>query len=103
MYNSTRSSTIGLDKILLTDHIVTAIRTYGGKLDNTSKKGIRIDAFPLNRMGRMHDAFQKNVRLEPIVIQKHPVHTDYYHVIQGRHRFAMSVVAGYTHISVSYY
>ena len=89
---------IEINKILMTKPINEAVKFYGGSIKGFGFKGAPgHGGFALSRMNRMIDAFNNQIELSPVIIREHKS-TGYYIIVDGRHRFASSILSGYTHI-----
>jgi hypothetical protein len=99
---------IPLGQVLMTKPISTAVKASGGSI---SGMGFKTDPnaapAPLNRMVNdfhqtpsMIASMQSGTKLPPmeVTLANTVGGTPYYSVDQGRHRFASSIVAGYTHV-----
>ena len=93
---------VPIDKILMTRHVATAVKDMGGSVSGKSFKGDPANhGFPLARMYNMCDTFNTCVRVPPVTVT--PITSKgetYYRIIDGRHRFACSIVNDYTHIPI---
>jgi hypothetical protein len=104
-YKSKDNATIiKTNQILIRDAIVTAVKNRHGK---DKLKGFKCDPdrkfeTPLNRLDRVAQGMDEQVELPPVKVKLFREIRDvkYYRVIDGRHRFAMSIVNGYDELPV---
>ena len=57
--------------------------------------------FPLSKLDNMRKMFEEGATLPPITVSRYKT-TDYFSLIDGRHRFVMSIITGYSHVPVVY-
>ena len=90
---------IPLNKIILDDSIVYAVKNYGGIVE----KGTYVNenyTTPLNRMESSeyiqspYEAMVKGIPLPPVILKSYKK-TGYYEIIEGRHRIASSIILNY--------
>lgn len=97
---------VPLRSILITEPIREAVVKFcpENKDSNSLLAGFQQDSgaqgLPLAKMSGMLDAFEQGVSLEPIEVRIREGFL--YSIVQGRHRVAASIIAGYTHIAVVY-
>ena len=73
------------------------IRSFCSKV----KKGKSNFTSPLNRFQEMHDLMTSGIALPPINVAVHGFgDEEYYEIIDGRHRFAVSVVLNFKEIPI---
>ena len=96
---------IDIRQILLTPEVIEAVKQYGVNLKG---KGFKMDkpsrgfVAPLNRLLEMEDAFDSDIDLPPMEVRFSIVFNNvkYYSVLDGRHRFAMSIIKGLATVPV---
>lgn len=88
---------IPVDHIIFTKALIEAIKSRGGKIPKVlvSKEYTT----PLNRMDAMINLIDEGVELPPIVV-KRVGSTDYYELIDGRHRVAVAILLNQTEVPV---
>jgi len=99
---------IPVKEILISKPIATAVTASGGSISGMGFKADPKPApAPLNRMENyfyetpsMVEAMKSGAKFPPIevYVSKTVGDTTYYTIIQGRHRFASSIVVGYSHV-----
>jgi len=90
---------IPVSRILMQKHIADAVRAYGGGLKGFKGDPTPPPVCPLNRMEHVLEGMRDGVQLPPIKVKQY-LSTGYYCVLDGRHRFAASIVLGCTDIRV---
>ena len=95
---------IPLKQLVLTNSIVNAVKQNNDRFPlRTPLSGFRKNqndtSFGLNRLDQMQEAFEKNIMLEPIDVKIRTNGTNY-DIVNGRHRFVMSLLFGYELIPV---
>lgn len=94
---------LSVETILITKPIAQALK--GAGVDVKSSTSAKMDPsgapFPLSKLDNMREMFEKGSSLPPIVVSRYKT-TDYFSLIDGRHRFVMSIIAGYSHVPVVY-
>ena len=92
------SKAIPINNILITNPIADAIQGNGGNIVGLDLKKCPGDqGFSLNRMPKVLDAFMMGESLPPIKVRRWR-NSNYYVIIDGRHRFSASIIFGCTHI-----
>lgn len=88
---------IPVRSILIQKHIAAAVRAYGGCVKEFKGDPTSPPVCPLNRMEHVLEGMRDGVQLPPIKVKQY-LSTGYYCVLDGRHRFAASIVLGCTDI-----
>lgn len=88
---------LSVQKVLITLPLIKVFKEHGIHIKNLTSAKIDPDGAPcpLSKMDDMKKMFDENTPLPPIVIKQHKA-TEYYSIIDGRHRFAMSIIVGYS-------
>ena len=93
---------IPVHKVLISKPVVTAVRSQtvytfkGSFLKDPSPV-----PFPLSRMSDVGSVFDKTY-LPPVTLTPYGT-TGYYQIVDGRHRFALSLVNGMTHVPATFH
>ena len=88
-----------LNKILLDKSMSSFIRkNCDDKMKNKGYKLLKNDnSLPLHKLEKVLKDLADNTALDPINVKPFKM-TNYYEIIDGRHRFVSSIYYGYTHI-----
>lgn len=89
--------TIPINRIIFTEELIKAIKSRGGKVPKILMSKER--TLPLSRMEMIMDLILEGTSLPPIIV-KRIGSTDYYELIDGRHRLATAVLLNKDEISV---
>ena len=83
------SKIIYIDHIIFTKELINAIKSRGGKIPKVlvSKEFTT----PLNRIEAVMNLIDEGVFLPPIIVKRLGT-TDYYELIDGRHRVAIAIL-----------
>ena len=79
--------------IIMTRRIVEAVLSHKGSLNHTSHKAFTDNSLPLTRIYNMQMQM-KRVKLPPVTLKMRGT-TGMYEIIDGRHRFVVSVLNNY--------
>ena len=86
---------IPINRIIFTQALINAIKSRGGKVPKVLMS--KEFTTPLNRMDIVLNLINEGVTLPPVVVRKIGS-TEYYELIDGRHRVAVAVLLGKTEI-----
>jgi hypothetical protein len=91
-------SYVAVKNILITKPIGDAIKKKNSKV---SLKGMKMQpgfqGFPLSRMNVVEEGIEKDIIFSPIKLERYKS-TNYFIIIDGRHRFSWSMILGDTFI-----
>ena len=91
LQSQTEQKLIPINRIIFTKALIDAIKSRGGKVPKVLMS--KEFTTPLNRMDTVLNLISEGVVLPPIVVRKIGA-TEYYELIDGRHRVAASVLLG---------
>ena len=92
---------VPIKRILMRRQMAESIKKYDGLVKEFKRDPSTRQTLPLNRLGNMGNLFMDGVQLPPIRVQM-IISNDkkYYSIIDGRHRFVLSVLFGYVNIPI---
>ena len=97
---SGKSEIFPIEALLFTDSMMNELKRWNGSATHmTFYRCPGFQGLPLNKMLNVSEAFMNNERIPPIRVQRR-IGTDYYEIVDGRHRVVCSIIEGYTEIPV---